>query len=168
MGPIQVYHYTDFSKVGGILGKFQSAESGLKPRRYIGQAFGPARERPATFAFLEPTPHSWIHNEHFPLTWKTLVHDLDILDYGKLLLEISVDPQEDDVSVGDRSHIEGALYPDNTNIPERYRHKNLQEGERMFMESAIPLKEYLGRQKRGEVSYSLPEVLIFNRLAQDN
>jgi len=167
MGSLQVYHYTNFSKVGGILGKFQGEESGLTPRTYIGQAFGPAREKPATFALLETAPHSWIHNEHFPLTWKNLVHNLDILDNGKLLLEISVDPQEDDAFVGDRSHIEGVRYSDNSNIPERYRHKNLKEGERMFMESAIPLKEYLERQKRGEVSYSLPEVLIFNNIPAD-
>lgn len=169
MGFIKVYHYTDFSKVGQILGKIQNTKqvSGLEPRRYIGQVFGPARERRTTFAFLEPVPNNWVNNEYFPLTWKTLVHDLSILDNGKLLLEISTDPQKDEVFVADRSHMEGVRYSDKTNIPEKYRHKSLEEGEQQFMESAIPLKEYLKRQKRGEILYSLPEVVIFNSIPSD-
>lgn len=164
MEVIKVYHYTNFTKVGQIFGKIQDVrqKSGLKPSRYIGQVFGQARERPATFALLEPLPDTWVNNKHFPLTWKTLVHDLDILGDGKLLLEICINPQKDEVLIADRSHIEGALYSDKTNIPEKYRHKSLEEGERSFMESAIPLKEYLEKQGRGEISYSLPEVVIFN------
>lgn len=163
---VKVYHYTDFSKVGQILGKFQdTGESlGLEPRAYIGQTFGPAREKPASFAFLEPVPGTWINNKYFPLTWKTLVHDFGILDNGKLLLEISINPQIDEVYVGDRSHLEGVLYPDKTDIPEKYLHKSLEEGEQKFMESLIPLGEYLERQKRGEDAYLLPEVVIFNSI----
>jgi hypothetical protein len=161
---MKIYHYTNFSNVGKILGKFNCApqEFGIKPNRYIGQVFGSARERLATFGFLEALPDSWVNNKDFPLTWKTLVHDFKISDSGELLLEISID-SDDLVYVADRAHIEGVLYPDQAKIPEKYQHVNLEDGEESYMQSLVPLKDYLEKQKEGQ-SYSLPEVVIFNRI----
>ncbi len=161
MFQVTFYHYTNFGKIGGILGKWKDgSKSGLEPRERIGNRLYPPTL--AIFALLEPTPSDWIENPHFPLTWKALKHNLGVLGYSKLLLEIDINPKGDQVYVADRAHIEGALYEDKTGIPKKYLHESVKAGEETFMTSMVRLEEYLEHQS--ELAYSLPEVLILQHL----
>jgi hypothetical protein len=168
MQEIKVFHYTDFSKLGSVLGDF--VEPGRQPGLELGTAIGrvsyPAASTRAVYCLLEPTPDNWVSNPNFPVTWRNLVRNIGIMDYGKWLLEVGVNFQRDRVLVGDRGHFEGVLCSEEdetaVNTPTQYRHPGLKVAEQAFMTSLIPLADYLDKSDKGAVSYSLPEVLIMD------
>jgi len=152
---MKVFHYTHFKKWPDIKkGSYRSQNKpGLGACGRMGQEDDEAWRTGAICALLEPLPDNWVNNEHFKLTWNYLEHDI-----GKLLLELDVNPEEDEVFVVDRGHVEGVLHDDKKGIPEKYLHTSIATGERAYMETKIPLKEYLEQEKK--LKYSLPEVVI--------
>ena len=155
-----VFHYTSFSEVGNILGK-QRGPAGLVPKSWISldSRFNSPK---AVFGLLEPTPENWVHNPHFFDTWRSLTHDLRLLGYGAVLLEIQIDADKDEAFVGERAHMEGILYPEGTNIPGEFLHTDQSAADEAFMQSMMPLHEYLEGQQARKVGYCLPEVVILN------
>lgn len=141
-----------------------SWESGNKPglgaHRRMGLEDLEAWKTGAIFGLLEPLPDNWVKNEHFKKTWGHLKHDM-----GTLLLELDVDPEKDKVFVVDRGHMEGALCEDKKGIPEKYLHFSRRDGERAYMESRVPLKEFLVKAK--ELGYSMPEVVILENVPSE-
>jgi hypothetical protein len=105
----------------------------------------------ATFGLLEPIPKDWTDNKTFPATWEILREGM-----GYVLLELEIDPEKDPVYIADRAHKEGYFRRTEQKIPDEFRHKRRREAERAYMESKIPLKDYM---ERG-LKYSLPEVVI--------
>ncbi|MFA5413049.1 MAG: hypothetical protein WC348_00715 [Patescibacteria group bacterium] len=152
---MKIYHYSHFDYWRDIKrGSWKSKEKpGLGAHRRMGREDTEAWEAGAVFALLEPLPDNWVKNEHFEGVWDYLRNDM-----GTLLLELEVDPEKDKVFVVDRGHVEGFLYDDKKGIPERYLHSTRREGERAYMESKIPLRDYLSRAK--ELGYSMPEVIV--------
>lgn len=158
---MKVYHYTSFSKIGGILGKHRSRDTGLQPRRKVGMDL-PSPDYPrAVFALLEPTPNNWVENKDFPDTWNVLVHDLQLMNEGAVLLEIDID-EKDQAFVGERAHLEGFLTEDKTSISDKFAHQDSRVAEGEFIKSQIPLRDYVEKVRAGKLQYSLPEVVIFN------
>ncbi len=164
---MKVYHYTSFSHIGEILGKQGNVNAGLEPRKGSGAQFPSLGIPKAIFGLLEPIPDNWANNPHFSITWKTLVYDLLVMGEGALLLEVELDCDIDQVFVGERAHLEGILYTDKANIPKIFLHENQNEAETAFMESLMPLNDYVGRQSRSIKEFSLPEVVAFSRIPVD-
>lgn len=153
---MKVFHYSHLKNWHGIqTGSWKSLnEPGLGASSRMGHEDMEAWNTGAVFALLEPLPDNWVKNKHFEGIWDYFRHDM-----GPLLLEIDVDPEKDKVFVVDRGHVEGALYEeDKKGIPEKYLHRSTIDGERAYMESKIPLREYL--EKATELLYSMPEVII--------
>ncbi|OGY85666.1 MAG: hypothetical protein A2233_05630 [Candidatus Kerfeldbacteria bacterium RIFOXYA2_FULL_38_24] len=153
---MKVYHYSHLSNWQNIQrGSWKSDNKpGLGAYRRIGQDDMEACNTKAVFALLEPLPDNWINNEHFKGVWDYFRYDI-----GTLLLEIEIDPEKDQIFMADRGHVEGVLYyEDKEGIPEKYLHPSRREGERSYMESKIPLKDYLEKAK--DLRYSMPEVII--------
>lgn len=152
---MKVYHYSHLRNWQDIQrGSWKSRnEPGLGASRRMGQDDMEAWKTGAVFALLEPLPDNWVNNQHFKGIWDYFRHDM-----GTLLLELDIDPEKDQVFVVDRSHVEGALYENKDGIPAEYLHSSKREGERSYMESKIPLKDYLEKAK--ELGYSMPEVII--------
>lgn len=156
---MKVFHYTNFGDIGGILGKRRGDPAGLEPRKRIDRLIPKSKSLWASFALLEPAPESWVNNPHFPITWKSLASNLQIMDYGALLIELEVDGEGDQVFVGDRAHIEGYLYTDKAGIPTQFLHESYQKAEEAFAQSITPIEEYTART---DGQFSLPEVIILN------
>jgi hypothetical protein len=152
---MKVYHYAKLDDWFDIKnGSYTNDhELGLSAKRRIGSQDLEAWKTGAVFALLEPLPDNWVKNKDFKGIWKYFLHDM-----GRLLLEIEVDPEKDEVFVVDRGHVEGALYKDKKNIPEQYLHASRQDGEHAYMESKISLQEYL--KKANELNWSMPEVIF--------
>lgn len=156
---MKVFHYTTFGDIGGILGKRRGDPAGLEPRTRIDSLLPELKSTWASFALLEPAPESWVNNPYFQNIWKILSSNLQILDYGALLLELDVDIKNDQVFVGDRAHIEGYLYTDKTGIPAKFLHGSHTAASEAFAQSITPLDAYLKGESEG---FSLPEVIITN------
>ena len=150
-----VYHYTSSRNWGDIksannLKKF----AGLRRKGRLGQDYLPAWEFGAIFALSEARPESWVHNPDFPRTWDYLMTDC-----GSLLLEVEVDDQAETSLVVDRAHMEGFLYlQEGMEVPERYRHTDPIEAEKAYLESKVPLRDWL--VYKDALDYSLPEILL--------
>ncbi|MDD5731881.1 MAG: hypothetical protein PHU42_03255 [Patescibacteria group bacterium] len=156
---MKVFHYTSLDNWRNIKrGSYKSDDKpGLGAIHNMGRGYDEAWETKAVFALLEPLPDNWIDNEQFKLTWNYLNSSL-----GRLLLEIDINPKEDKAFVVDRGHLEGFLYENKEDIPEQYLHHSREEAERAYVESKIPIEEYL---KKAEVfKYSLPEVVILDNV----
>ena len=155
MPAIKTYHYAhleDWEDISG--GSYGSlCKPGLEAGKRIGRIDREADDTTAVFALLDPLPDSWVKNADFPNVWKILKHNM-----GGLLLEITTDPDTDDVFVADRGHIEGVLSIDKAGIPEKYLHDSRENGERQYMLSKVPLRDCLLRQE--ELGFSLPEVIF--------
>jgi len=153
---MKIYHYTRIDKWDDIKrGSWKSREKpGLGASRRLGRTDLEAWETAGVFGLLEPIPPKWTQSEHFKNIWGHLKGNI-----GELLLEIEVDADKDsDVFVLDRGHVEGFLYEDKKGIPDKYIHDKRGEAERAYMESKIPIKDYLSKQN--ELDYSLPEIII--------
>ncbi|OGH10812.1 MAG: hypothetical protein A3B38_03875 [Candidatus Levybacteria bacterium RIFCSPLOWO2_01_FULL_36_13] len=150
-----VYHYSQIDKWNEIVrGSYRSSDQpGLGACRRMGHSDQEAWETSAVFALLDPTPKSWTQNSYFKDIWQWLKWDI-----GDLLLEIAVDLETDNVFVVDRGHVEGFLYQDKTDIPERFLHSTRKLAERKMMESRISLKDFLAKEE--ELQYALPEVIF--------
>jgi hypothetical protein len=158
-GPkIKIYHYAKLEDWWAITdGYVYDTAPGLIPARSIAFEDPEARNTKAVFGLLKPEPTEWVHNPHFAHIWRRLTRDI-----GDMLLEIKVDPQKDTVLVGDRGHIEGVLYQDPTGIPQKYLHDNQLEGEHRYMQSLVPLSDYVNHAH--ELQFSLPEVILPNHV----
>jgi len=156
-----IYHYTSLPDASLILGKRTEPglEEGLIPGRAIGFQPLPTELawQKATFGLLEPLPTSWIHNNEYPRSWRTLVHDLHVGLEGTILLEATVDSETDSVFVGDRGLIEAPLYDKTSDRLQR------KAGEEAFMQRLVPLEDYLTNQEK-KAPFSLPEVVILEPL----
>ncbi len=151
---IKIYHYAKLEDWRSINdGSTYGTEPGLAPTRSIGFEDANAAKTKAVFGLLKPEPTEWVYNPHFDRIWPRLTRDI-----GDMLLEIKTDPQDDTIFVGDRGHIEGFLYLDKSGIPQKYLHDNQEEGERQFMQSLVPLRDYVNNAY--ELQFSLPEVII--------
>lgn len=152
---MKVYHYAKLSDLSSIkpIDTKEKRNIGLKSTYRIG-------EIGATFALLEPLPKSWTENPHFKNIFSILKRNI-----GKVLLEIETDGQ--DAFVIDRGHMEGFLYSGqhNEGTPEEYLHETKKEAEKQYIESKIPLAEYI--QKSEKLNYSLPEVIITKPISVD-
>jgi hypothetical protein len=160
---MKIYHYTSLLNIGAILGKNPGGTVGLTPRRTVGIHFSPRDNPRAIFGLLEPMPESWINNPDFPDTWEILKQNLQAQGEGGLLIEINVDPEKDQVFVGERGHLEGFLHKDKQGVPVELLRQNQAAAEEAFLGTKLPLAEYLVREQSGK-GFSLPEVLIFNAI----
>jgi hypothetical protein len=149
---MKIYHYTSTLSLRQVLGR-GGEPSGLVPRK-----------QKAIFALLEPTPESWVHNPDFPTIWGKLISYLG--PAGIVLTEVEIDPLRDNVVVADRAHCEGILRPDQ-DIPSRYLYPSDEEAQEAFDRSKIHILDYLRLCERGELAYSLPEILITNPVASE-
>ncbi len=158
-----VYHYTHFDDLRRIFDMGGTSRSGLRARRRMGHYDLEAFQTGAVFALLEPTPKDWVGNQDFPGIWQFLKEAI-----GPLLLEVAVDVHSKDAFVVDRGHMEGVFYQGipEARIPMPYAHITQEEAERAYIHSKIPLADYL--QRRGELSYSLPEVIITDHVPLEN
>jgi hypothetical protein len=102
-------------------------------------------------ALLEPIPDDWIHNDEFQNIWVRLMGDI-MREKTVILLEVTVNFEDDDVWVLDRGHVEHFLYQN-----ARYNRK---EAFTLFWNSRVPLKFYLTHQN--ELGFRLPVVVIFS------
>lgn len=135
---MKVFHYTKLEHYQDIVrGSYKSKNKpGLGSSHRMGHKYMEAWETSAVFALLEPSPANWMQNPYF----KDIFNYLDL---GPLLLEIETDPKKDNAFVVDRGHVEGFLYEDKTGIPKKYLHPSLSTAERAYMQSKIPLRDYL-------------------------
>jgi len=160
---MKFYNYTSTFYCGAVLGKINGRRLGLIPNKVIG-GWGSSIENPvANFGLLSPTPDSWVHNKQFPLTWNYLVADHS----GDILLEATVDPAKNRVFVGERAHLEGFRYPDQSNIPFQFLHADQRTAEQAFMRSLIPLQDYLVGENAGVTGFSLSEVISLDPIPVD-
>lgn len=152
---MKVYHYARLGDWKEIKrGSYRSEDKpGLAARHRMGQAHMPAWELGAAFALLEPTPKDWVNNPNFKQTWDYLKRDV-----GELLLEIEIDPNLDEAYVVDRGYVEGRLYGDEVEIPNKYKIDQKKEAEQAYVESKVTMKEYL--ERKDELNFSLPEVVF--------
>lgn len=157
---LTTYHYTNLSVGGIILGKSNDLgkQPGLTPRRSMGEVTSPAKDTLATFALTEPLPQSWINNSDFPGIWNFLKQEFFSRTHAPVLLEMNVETDDNDVFVGDWGHKITTRFPNYRDVPERFRHTTREHAEYAFMQSVIPFEEYLKKQQRGEINYSVPEV----------
>lgn len=161
MTQINVFHYTSIANAGTILGLRQEPGilSGLEPRRIVATRSSDNSTIKASFALLDPL--GWLNNEFCPGVWNHLKPRLKAAGHTAALLEISVDPEADNITVADRAHMEGyyrhTLFE--ASLPRGYLYYNPQEAALAFVKSAIPLSNYL---KDG--NHLLPEVLIHDHI----
>lgn len=156
---MKVFHYSHIENWQDIQrGSWRNQNKpGLRASRRVGQEDREASNTMVIFALLEPLPDNWVRNQHFKGIWNYLRHNI-----GTLLLELDVDPEKDQVFLVDRGHVEGALYEDKEGLPQKYLHTSKRAGERAYMESKVPLKDYL--ERANELDYTLPEVIITGNL----
>lgn len=160
---MKIYHYTSFSKIGGILGKWPGEVCGLEPRSSIGLPFSGLDLPKAVFGLLEPSPENWVNNPHFPVTWRKLIYNLQVMNHdGAVLLEVEVDGLNDKAFVAEEAHIEGYLYVDKANIPNEFLHESQREAEEAYLGSMISINEYVEKHRAEGWGYSLPEVVVLN------
>lgn len=155
---VTVYHYARMIDWQFVEDGTSHADwkPGLMASR-IGQSYEEAFNTMAVFALLEPLPQEWIFNKDFKNLWENFrCHT------GELLLEIEIYPEVDKIFVADRGHMQGYFNYERDGIPKRYSYNTLQEAERAYMKSKIPLAQYLLKAKR--LKYSLPEVIILKEL----
>lgn len=155
---MKVYHYSafdDWREITSSRGETQNP--GLQASRRIGQEDESALKTRALFALLNPLPEEWINNKYFEEIWGKLRRKV-----GILLLEIDVDFEKDEAFVLDRGHMEGFLYESKASIPEKYLHPSRKAAERAYMESRVPVREYLTRKK--ELEYAIPEVIFLQNI----
>lgn len=136
---MRVFHYTHIDKWEDIeTGSWENKNTpGLATGNRIGQTYIEAYNSSAVFALLEAIPNTWTDNPHFRHSWSSLKRHV-----GKLLLEIDIDSEKDPVFVIDRAHVEGYIYRDIPGIPEKYLHPSLEEAEKAYLKSKIPLHDY--------------------------
>lgn len=114
------------------------------------------------FGLIEPTPKKWVNSTDFPGVWSNLTFNT-----GRLLLELDVNPTQDGVFVLDQGHmrtVQNGAYLDTS--PLRYHHKSDDDAARAYINSRIPIEEYLNQ--RDELEYSLPEVVIWGNVVLGN
>lgn len=146
-----VYHYTYLDKWPDI------QKQGLQPRSRQSLASQlTIKDTPhATFALLDKEPSEWQNEGPFPQLWNEFKGTR-----GDLLLEIEVDPSQDQILVGDAGYIEGYLYRkhhDQLRIPNEYLIVEPDIAYEAYEASLIPLSEYL---EDDCLSYLVPEVQI--------
>ncbi len=152
---MKVFHYSKVDHWRDIAWTTETkTETGLRPGCRLGIEYVPAQKRSAIFALLNRRPKEWTENADFcGGPWEVLRQSI-----GKLLLEIEVDPSR--VSVVDWAHREGFLRGANAHahfcVPKQFSHRTRMDAEKAYVESALPLEQYL-RENR---AYSLPEVII--------
>lgn len=149
---MKIFHYSSLDYWPEI------ASEWLRPSHRLWREFSPAFNLGAVFWLLEARPNQWIQNKNFPESWWALYRST-----GRLLLEIEVDPSE--VYIIERWHVEGFLYGNLANSPEKFRHNTLRDSEKAYFDSIIPLKHYLDHQSKYD--YSLPEILMLNRVPSE-
>lgn len=151
---MKMYHYARLGDWNKIKTRpTGSGELGLVAKRKIGREYEEALNTRAGFALFEPVPKDWEESEFFEDIFSRLKRDV-----GELLLEIDVDPEDEDVFVIDRGYLEGYLYDDKTKIPDRYREDNRKRAEKAYLESKVPLKRYL--EEKDTLHFSLPEIIF--------
>ncbi len=165
MSLAKVYHYTEPIFAQEMIGKYEG-RSGIYPNSYFG--IGLEGEPPpcATFALLEPTPRNWTENPHFPNIWSSFKLRLIRRTDTVVLVEIDIDTITDKVVVADRAHAEGYSNLDlfRNTLPPHLHYYDRTKSAQAFMDSAIPLGEYLKREQTGERLHLLPEVLILDEV----
>lgn len=143
---MKVFHYPNFDlwkqiKNGSVKSR---GKPGLGATICLGKVGFEAWETCGTFGLLEPVPDSWRNNTHFFYVWDFLKNHVS--GNGEaLLLAIEVDKGLP-VQVADWGHKEGFLTENKIDIPERFRHASQRESERAYIESLVPLEEYLQRR----------------------
>jgi len=173
MSQAKVYHYTSLPNAGMILGNCRQPgyRPGLEPHLGV-KSTPPLEITRASFALLEPVPKSWTNNLFFPGVWNFLKERINAEGPAPILLEVSIDTQSNKVFVADWAHMEAAskaaLYSSPLAIPSRYSHTNIQEAKQAYINSMIPIDEYLQGKMHGEVTHSIPEVLILEHLSREN
>jgi len=91
--------------------------------------------------------------------------NIDILSKGIVLFELEVDLRETTVFVGDRAFVEGVFESNHNGIvPSCFVSEDVLEGEERFMNSLTPLQKYLERVSNEVEGFSLPEVLILDKV----
>lgn len=141
---MQIFHYIQ----PNIWPKIK--QDGLEPRSQQRLTSGFPK---ATYAFLQPVPDDLI-NGPFPTLWDEFKGTR-----GDLLIEITVDPEDPDILVGDAGYIEGYLYREHhaeLDIQPKYKITDEKTALDLYRSSLIPLKEYLDQKP----DYLLLEVQI--------
>ncbi len=152
---MKVFHYAKLDSWNGIVeGSYKSDH-----RPGLGAVQNLTKNLPtrAVFGLLEPLPPEWVNNQDFQNIWRALR-----LKMGTMLLEIDVDSKTDPVYVIDNAHISGFLLRNEERIPSRYLHTTLHEAETEYVDSMLPIEEFL--ERKAELCYSLPEVIITDNI----
>lgn len=161
---MKLYHYTNIGAWERIKeGPYKSDSiPGLWANKRLWRVYDEAFARTAVFMLLEPEPATWIQNKHFPEVWSKLKRET-----WSLLLEI----EPEDISwysIIDWWHMEGhhSMNPEylrrkGWNIPLRYQKEDREVAEKAYINSEVPLREYL-ENKSLQHYYSVPEVITSN------
>ena len=158
---MKVFHYAQPEDLLTIMGKpgLTGAESGLVPNRCLARFPEEAFNLRVIFAFLEPLPRSWTHNSCFPDAWEIFLRD----KADRALLEIEVERKNPNIFVVDWAHRESYWQDRRRRLdPQRFQCISETASRKAYFESKILLDIYLKRE--AELSYSLPEVIIAERV----
>lgn len=148
---MKIFHYTHADDWVSI------KQNGLEPksqqRLYSGLPF-------ASFAFFKPIPDE-VAKGPFPNLWAEFKGTR-----GDLLIEITIDPDDPNVLVGDAAYIEGYLYREahtELDIPQKYKIIDGRVALNLYNSSLIPMKDYLDHKP----DYLLPEVQIRRKISKE-
>ena len=150
---MKLYHYTHPSKCIEIL---RGESPGLNPVSVISSLKG--NELYGSFTLLESLPENWVNNAYFPDFWNKLK-----LHMGQILLEVDVNPKSDGAIIIDRGHMVkfNSSLPEGSftlNVPQQFNHNTLEQAVEAYVQSGIPLLNYLERSK--DFLHVLPEAII--------
>jgi len=172
---VKIYHYTKIENWKAIQEGIKTGSTkhapGLPASSGVVSTGSEAESISAVFGLTDPAPDSWVKNNDFPKVWPFLMSAT-----GDLLLEIDVDPLKDkSVYVIDQAHMRGGAEcgPSGHSVTEpepryqrKYYHNSLQEAEKAYLDSKVPLQTYLEKEK--QLGYSLPEVIFLEDVPLDH
>jgi hypothetical protein len=149
---MKIFHYTPLEGFRPVRHEDWSydGQKGLQPRRYL-----PGTNNTlALYGLLEPQPTQWTDNVEFPESWNRLQLK------ERVLVSIEIDEDTTNAVVMDSGHMEARFLPPGVPVPEKYFHSDKPSAEAAYIDSIIPLSDYLAKQQ--ELKYALPEVVLLD------
>jgi len=151
---MKVFHYSRLDDWNSIKrGSFKTNNSpGLAANKRLAPLSDKGWKIGCSFSLLEPEPKQWTRSTTFKYAWPALISNT-----GSLLLSVNLEKHINTTFVVDWGHREAFLQNTLVATPEKYVHQTETKAQEAYVESMMPIEEYLNRKK--ELDYSLPEVI---------